>query len=145
MLDFGCGTGCFTVQIARLVGALGRVYALDCFPQQLEIVVGRARDQGLANIQTILSDCDTGLPDRSVDTVWMCDVFHEIPQKQTVLLELRRVLRDDGALVIYDGMRDRVLDHTEGMFSLEKDDGKFFQFVKIGNVSREARVDGQPG
>ncbi len=37
-LDYGCGTGSFSIPAARMVGTRGKVYALDCFPHQLEIL-----------------------------------------------------------------------------------------------------------
>jgi len=109
----------------------GKVYALDCFPRQVRIVEKRSRKAGLTNIETILSDNRTGLPDESIDTVWMCDVFHEVEQRRAVLEELHRVLRKEGVLVIYDGMRDRVLSYTTGLFSLIGRDGKLLRFAKI--------------
>jgi ubiquinone/menaquinone biosynthesis C-methylase UbiE len=129
-LDYGCGTGCFTLPAARIVGETGRVYALDCFPRQLEVVKKRAGKAKLNNIETILSDAKTGLPDESIDIVWMCDVFHEIEQRRAVLEELHRVLRRDGVLVIYDGMRERVLNYASGLFSLSERDDKLLKFVK---------------
>jgi len=130
-LDYGCGTGSFTIPVARMVGTRGKVYALDRLPRQLEIVAEKSSKNGLANIETILSDSKTGLPDECVDTVWMCDVFHEVEQKRAVLEELHRVLKREGTLAIYDGMRDRVLSYTTGLFSLNGRDGKLLRFTKI--------------
>ncbi len=130
-LDYGCGTGFFTFLAAKIVGMNGKVYALDCFPRQLEIVEKRARNKALTNIKTILSDYETGLPDESIDTVWMCDVLHEIKQKRALLEELHRVLKRDGVLVIYDGMKDRALEYTSGLFSLNQKDDKLFKLTKI--------------
>lgn len=107
-----------------------KVYALDCFPRQLEIVRRRSRKEGLSNIETILSASKTGLPDESVDVVWMCDVLHEIPEKRAVLEELHRVLKKEGVLAIYDGMKDKVLEYTQNLFSLSERDGKLLTFVK---------------
>jgi ubiquinone/menaquinone biosynthesis C-methylase UbiE len=129
-LDYGCGPGSFTLPAARLVGANGQVYAVDCFSRQLEIVEEKSRKAGLSNVKTILSDSATGLPAESVDVVWMCDVLHEIKERRDVLKELHRVLRAGGILAIYDGMKDRVLHYTDGLFSLTVRDGKFFRFVK---------------
>ena len=130
-LDYGCGPGCFVIPAARIVGSKGKVYALDCLPRPLKIVAGRARKEGLTNIETILSDRRTGLPDECIDVVWMCDVFHEVRQRRAVLEELYRVLRTDGILAIYDGMREKVLGYTTGLFSLISQDGKLLTFVKI--------------
>ena len=130
ILDYGCGTGWFAIVAARLVGTRGKVYALDCFPRQLEKVVTQVRKKGLTNIETILSDCKIDLPDESIDTVWMCDVFHEIKPKREVLDELHRILRKHGNLVVYDGMKEKVLDYTLDLFSLVKKNGKFLNFTK---------------
>ena len=80
-LDYGCGTGDFTIPAAQRVSQKGKVYALDYFPRQLEIVTERSAKAGLNNIETILSNSKTGLPDESVDVIWMCDVLHEIKGK----------------------------------------------------------------
>jgi len=130
-LDYGCGTGWFTIPAARVVGMRGKVYALDCFHRQLQIVEERSRKKGLTNIETMLSNNNIGLPDESIDTVWMCDVFHEVEQRRAVLEELHRVLKREGILAIYDGMRDRVLSYTAGLFSLTEKDGKLLRFTKV--------------
>ncbi len=129
-LDYGCGTGSFTIPAARIVGATGKVYALDCFPRQLEIVAEKSQKEGLTNIETILSESHTGLPDESIDVIWMCDVLHEIKEREAVLAELHRVLKRDGVLAIYDGMKDEVLNYTNGLFSLVWADDKLHKFVK---------------
>ncbi len=131
-LDYGCGTGDFTIPAARIVGKRGKVYALDCFPRQLKIVEEKSKKAGLSNIETILSDNKTSLPDECIDIVWMCDVFHEIEQRRAVLEEMHRVLKGEGVLAIYDGMRDRVLSYTAGLFSLTGKDGKLLKFAKLG-------------
>ncbi len=129
-LDYGCGTGSFTIPAARMVGTRGKVYALDCFPRQLEIVEEKSRKEGLTNIETIPSDRKTGLPDECIDIIWMCDVLHEVKERRAVLEELHRVLRKEGILAIYDGMRERILNYTEGLFFLTMKDGKLHKFTK---------------
>ncbi len=131
-LDYGCGTGDFSIPAAKIVTTAGKVYALDYFQRQLEIVVERSKKLGLSNIETILSKKATGLPDESIDVIWMCDVLHEIKERHAVLEELHRVLKSEGLLAIHDGMRDEVLNYTDGLFSLTEKDGKFFRFAKIG-------------
>ncbi len=129
-LDYGCGTGDFTIPAAKKVSEKGKVYALDYFPRQLKIVTERSAKVGLTNIETILSDKKTGLPDESVDVIWMCDVLHEIKQKKPVLEELYRVLKREGFLAIYDGMGEKALDYTDTFFSLIDRDDKFLRFSK---------------
>ncbi len=129
-LDYGCGTGSFTIPAAKIVSPEGKVYALDYFSRQLEIVEEKSKKEGLTNIETILSDSKTGLPDECVDVIWMCDVLHEIKERRAVVEELHRVLRNNGVLVIHDGMRDDVLSYTEGLFSLTMKDDKLLRFTK---------------
>jgi ubiquinone/menaquinone biosynthesis C-methylase UbiE len=105
------------------------VYALDYFPRQLAIVADRSARAGLTNVETIHSANRTGLPDESVDVIWMCDVLHEIKERRAVLEELHRVLKRDGFLAIHDGMEEKMLDYTAGLFSLEERDKKFFRFI----------------
>jgi ubiquinone/menaquinone biosynthesis C-methylase UbiE len=130
LLDYGCGTGFFTIAAAKIVGEHGKVYALDCFPRQLEIVEKRTTRKGLTNIETILSDKKTGLPDECIDVIWMCDVLHELQQRRAVLEELRRVLKEEGTLAIYDGMGDKVLGYTKDLFTLNGREGKLLTFIK---------------
>ena len=130
-LDYGCGTGDFTLTAAQKVTETGKVYALDYFPRQLEIVCQRSEKAGLANIETILSDSETGLPDESVDVIWMCDVLHEIKEKRAVLKELHRVLKVDGILAIHDSMQEKAFDYTADLFSPIVKDEKFLSFAKI--------------
>ena len=131
VLDYGCGTGSFTIPAARIVSTTGKVYALDYFPRQLEIVKKNSRKERLTNIETILSDSETGLPDECIDVVWMCDVLHEVTERRAVLRELHRVLRREGVLAIYDGMREKVVNYATGLFSLTERDGKLLRFAKI--------------
>ncbi|MFC2005360.1 class I SAM-dependent methyltransferase [Chloroflexota bacterium] len=130
-LDYGCGTGDFTIPAAKIVATRGKVYALDYFPRQLEIVEEQSKKEGLTNIETILSTNQTGLPDESIDVIWMCDVLHEIKERRAVLEDSHRVLRREGILAIHDGMREKILDYSTGLFSLTEREGKFFKFTKI--------------
>ena len=93
VLDFGCGSGHFTMAAARVVGDNGKVYGLDVHPLAIEAVKRKVAKQGLSNIRTILSDRDTGLPDESVDVVLLYRTFYLVDDKQGLLDELYRVLK----------------------------------------------------
>ncbi|MEM2904723.1 MAG: methyltransferase domain-containing protein [Candidatus Bathyarchaeia archaeon] len=53
VLDFGCGSGTYTIAAAKLVGMTGRVYALDINSRALDTVESKARQEGLKNIVRI--------------------------------------------------------------------------------------------
>ena len=50
--DLGCGNGFYTLELARRVGPEGTVYAVDIQPQMLRLLVTRARQEKLFNINT---------------------------------------------------------------------------------------------
>jgi len=106
VLDYGCGPGGYIVGTAKMVGESGKVYALDLHPLAIQRVQSIARKKQLANVETIHSDCKTGLPDNSVDVVLLYDVFHGLSNPQVILAELHRVLRKDGTLSFSDHHMD---------------------------------------
>jgi ubiquinone/menaquinone biosynthesis C-methylase UbiE len=102
VLDYGCGPGAYIADAAEMVGESGRVYALDVHPLAIERVQSIAAKKGLANVETIRSDCRTGLPDGSLDVVLLYDIFHMLDNPQAVLAEMHRVLKPDGLLSFND-------------------------------------------
>ncbi|TET42999.1 MAG: class I SAM-dependent methyltransferase [Dehalococcoidia bacterium] len=102
VLDYGCGPGGYIVPLAKLVGESGKVYALDIHPLAVQKVQDIASKKQLINVETILSDCKTGLPDKSLDVVLLYDAFHHLSDPNRVLKELHRVLKPDGILSLSD-------------------------------------------
>src|SRR5512137_1735883 len=47
VLDLGCGSGTFTIAMARMVGASGRVIAVDIQDEMLQLVRQKAMKEGL--------------------------------------------------------------------------------------------------
>jgi ubiquinone/menaquinone biosynthesis C-methylase UbiE len=141
VLDFGCGIGSYAIPAAQIVGDRGVVYALDIHPLAVETVQRRARKENLANVETIQSDGDTGLPDESVDAILLYDVLHSVPDKGDLLRELHRILKHDGFLsVVPDHMEEDVfLETVQGgsLFSLQARHDKAYQFAKCPNGRHE--------
>lgn len=137
ILDYGCGPGSYTIPAAQLVGDSGKVYALDIQPLAVKQVQTAAHKQVLNNIQTILSDCATGLPDGSLDVVLLYDTFHSLSEQDKVLAELHRVSKPDGILSFNDhhmekGKKDIVSTVTgKGLFKLLRKGEKVYNFSKI--------------
>ncbi|NQU07246.1 MAG: class I SAM-dependent methyltransferase [Candidatus Abyssubacteria bacterium] len=102
ILDFGCGPGGYSIVAAKLVGATGKVYSLDIHPLAIERVQNAASKNGLNNIETIHSDCATGLEADTVDVAILADIFHMLGEQNLVLEELNRVLKPTGALAFSD-------------------------------------------
>jgi ubiquinone/menaquinone biosynthesis C-methylase UbiE len=102
VLDFGCGPGGYILPLAQMVGESGKIYALDMNPAAVLTVKSLAADHKLANVQTILSEGVTGLPDGSIDVVLLYDLFHYLKKPDNILIELYRVLKPDGILSVSD-------------------------------------------
>ena len=104
VVDYGCGSGTFTIPTARIVGKQGKVYAFEARPDLLERIKERAGDEGLTNIETVLSDRskpNTGFQDASVDVILVYDMMHEVGNRLELLQELHRVLKGDGILSVF--------------------------------------------
>ena len=106
VLDFGCGPGGYVPSVSELIGETGRLYALDVMPVAIEMVKKLIANRKLTNVETILSDCKTGLPDGSLDVVLLYDVFHDLENQNSVLMELHRVLKTEGTLSFNDHHMD---------------------------------------
>jgi ubiquinone/menaquinone biosynthesis C-methylase UbiE len=122
ILDFGCGPGHYSIAAAKMVGAKGKVYALDIHPLAVRSVEKKAKKAGLTNITTILSDEGTRLPDQSIDVALAYDMIHMVKDKQALARELHRVLKPNGLLSVIVGhiKVEEVLKILEedGLFSL---------------------------
>ena len=102
VLDYGCGPGSYVIPTAELVDKSGKVYALDVHPLAVKSVEHITAKKRLTNVETIQSDCKTGLPDTSVDVVLLYDLFHDLADPDGVLAEVHRVLKQDGVLSLSD-------------------------------------------
>ena len=78
VLDFGCGSGTYTIPAAQIVGKHGRVYALDKDKMALDELMREAESAGLKNIERMDTSggLEIDLADDSVDVVLMFDVLH---------------------------------------------------------------------
>jgi ubiquinone/menaquinone biosynthesis C-methylase UbiE len=136
ILDYGCGPGSYTIIAAELAGPTGKVYALDIHPLALRKVRDAASKRGLANIETIQSDCATGLENGSIDVVLLFDIFHGLGDPNEVLGELHRVLRSEGTLSFSDHHMEEheIISRITktGLFKLSKKGKITLSFLKAG-------------
>ncbi len=135
ILDYGCGTGSYSIVAARLVGDSGRIYALDIQPlaiQRLEKLVSKKR---LKNVKTVHTDCATGLDNDTVDVILLFDTFHDLNDPEGVLKELHRVLKLNGCLCVNDHhmKEDQILSEItkRHLFILSRRHKTFYLFSKL--------------
>ena len=134
VLDYGCGPGSYIIPLTELVGESGKVYALDIHPLAIRKVHGIASKNKLTNVETILSDCQTGLPDNSLDVVLLYDIFHHLSDPNRILKELHRVLKSGGVLSFSDHHmeEDEIVPGAtnSGLFSLSRKGQRTYAFSK---------------
>jgi len=101
--DLGAGGGYYTVRFAQLVGEQGMVYAIDVNENFLKIIEEEGAKRGLKNIRTILARPDDSLlPEKSVDLVFVRNVYHHLPSPEKYFQTLTKKLRSGGRVAIVE-------------------------------------------
>src|ERR1041385_3686987 len=77
--DVGAGAGYYTVRLARVVGAKGRVLAEDIVPDVRDELSDRVQRERLDNVAVKLGTADNPmLPAASFDRVFLVHMYHEV-------------------------------------------------------------------
>ena len=101
VLDVGCGMGYFSIGMARMVGANGKVVAADLQQKMLDVMLRRARHSGVAD-RIIPHRCQSdaiGI-EKQIDFVLAFWMVHEVGDKNSFFLQLRSILATTGKILI---------------------------------------------
>ena len=106
-LDLGCGRGEYAIKASEMVGNEGMVYGIDLWEEGVNLLKEEAAARGSKNIKAMVADAGARMPleDMSIDVCFMGTVFHDLVLANTfenALIEVLRVLREDGALAILE-------------------------------------------
>ena len=103
ILEVGCGTGYFTVPVARLTGDLGFLVAIDVLSESIELVSKKVQAAKLKNVRVVKGDAlNTGLDAESFHTVLLFGVIPSPMLPLNLLLpEMHRVLKPEGTLAVW--------------------------------------------
>ncbi len=123
VVDFGCGTGSLTVEMARWAK---RVVAIDRSASVLAKAEERVAREGLKNVTFLEADLSKlPLPAGKKDVVVLSQSLHHVENPAAVLAEAGRILSPNGKLLILELMpheerwvRDR-LGHVHAGFDPE--------------------------
>jgi ubiquinone/menaquinone biosynthesis C-methylase UbiE len=103
VLEVGCGTGFFTLSVARLLGDQGCLIAMDILPMSVEAVTKKVQAANLKNVRVVQGDAlNTQLAAGSLDAVLLFGVIPApmLPMDR-LLSEMHRILKSGGTLAVW--------------------------------------------
>lgn len=103
--DVGCGTGEFSLVLAKVVGPTGKVTCVDV--DSLGEARRHFRKNGVKVTTVKGADDDPKLAPASVDAVLMVNAYHEMEMFEPMLRHIREALKPQGRLVICDNTPHR--------------------------------------
>ena len=106
VLDIGSGPGFWSLPLAQIVGPDGIVWALDVSQEILDLLAQRNPPAQLRMLRAELPQIE--LPSSSMDWIWAAFVFHEVTPPETLASEMRRLLKENGALAVLDWRPDAI-------------------------------------
>jgi ubiquinone/menaquinone biosynthesis C-methylase UbiE len=101
--EIGAGGGAMAVEMARVVGPGGRVFATELKETQLEDIRRAAGDAGLTNITVLKAgEHDSNLQPGCCDAVYMQRVYHHLTDPAAVVASIARALKPTGLFAVMD-------------------------------------------
>lgn len=98
--DLGCGSGYFTIPLAKKVE---KVYAIDVQKEMLQTLEQKTRQQNIKNIEPMISkESKIPLEDETLELLISVNALHEFADTEKMINEIRRVLKPKGTALIVD-------------------------------------------
>ena len=103
VLDLGCGPGFFSIEIAKMLMDSGKVIAADLQEGMLKKVSKKIRGTELERrIEIHKSEATKIGVAEPVDFVLVFYMIHEVPDQETLLEELKSILKPNGKIYIIE-------------------------------------------
>lgn len=103
VLDIGCGPGFFSIEIAKLVGATGKVFSADLQEGMLQRLRDKIKEtEPEQRITLIKCDSDKINVPEMVDFILAFYVVHEVPDKNLFFKQLRNILNENGQFLLVE-------------------------------------------
>ncbi|MEK0366294.1 MAG: methyltransferase domain-containing protein, partial [Nitrosopumilus sp.] len=101
-------------------------------PIAIKSISKKIKKRSIANIETIHSNCKTGLASNSVDVILLYHVFNDLKNPDVVLEELHRILKPSGILSFMEFNVEGISPNItkSGLFQLQKKMDATYIFVK---------------
>jgi SAM-dependent methyltransferase len=112
-LDFGCGGGDVTFELANRIGPEGRVVGMDVDDVKIELARREAASRGLDYVEFHRADINECEMEPAFDLVYSRFLLTHLPDPSAALAKMHRALRPGGLLVIEDVDFDGHFSHPE--------------------------------
>lgn len=118
VLDIGCGTGRDTYVLSRLVGEDGFVYGIDMTKEQIDVAIKYIDEHterfgykkpNIKFIHDYIENLERYFPEKSLDIVISNCVVNLIEDKEAVIRQIYKILKDGGEFYFSDIYSDRRL------------------------------------
>jgi len=105
--DFGCGSGGWVIPLAKKLTD-GKVYAVDILEEPLSALRSKIKLEKIYNVFFIKADVEktSRLFENSCDLILMTNLLFETEEPKKMLEEAKRVLKEDGRILIVDWKED---------------------------------------
>lgn len=101
--DIGSGGGYFTLEFAKKVGRMGRVYAVATQAKNLDFIRHQSEQKGLDNIAFVLATGDEmNLPEAGLDLAFVRNAFHHVPEPAKYFRNLKGFLKPSGKVAVIE-------------------------------------------
>ena len=103
VLDVGCGMGFFSLDMADLVGQVGKVICVDLQPRMLQSLVRRAAKANLLDriVHRVCSKDNLGVEDfdGKIDFSLAFAIVHEVPQASILFQQIHAAMKPAGVFL----------------------------------------------
>lgn len=145
IVDLGCGPGFFTIDMAKLAGPSGKVYAVDLQTAMLEKVEKKAERRNLSD-RIVCHQCSEdqiGLGIKA-DFILAFYMVHEVPDAAAYLAQIRDMMKKDARLLVVEPKMHVSKESFDKMLSTAASQGLVLcgQPEKKGGFSALFRKDG---
>jgi ubiquinone/menaquinone biosynthesis C-methylase UbiE len=102
VLDYGCGVGYFTIPISKMVGSIGKVYAVDIQQEMLEKLGVKLSKTDIKNVVPVLKGTHKLNIAEKIDLAIAIYVVHEVRNQKEFFLEINSILNPHGKLIVIE-------------------------------------------
>lgn len=103
VLDFGCGPGFFTIEMAQMLNGTGKVVAADLQQGMLDKLKLKVESKHLENVVQChrCGEDSIGLNEQ-FDFILTFYMLHEVPDQDATLQEFRTLLKPEGKILVVE-------------------------------------------